>query len=373
MRLIRSLLFSGSLLTVTLSPLTGYTEGPFEGLRRSTAGVSGMVDLKQESAQVLGYYSCCHGIIDGDILENQLNFLWKDELFGEGWGTFVLASDGKTLEGLWGFHGDAQPSGEWRAERFQEPTFTGTPTYWTLQGENTEFGILRGSAELYFADSEVAGALEGYYTPDDKKPWSRLDVFNYLEGTLTGDELRLTLENPVHGSRGTMVLQVGPSQMTGRWQTEDGTTEGAITFLQESEQRVAINLHDHVERQWILCRAGSWFCDPNELPVPVCTIVERPCVPDHAKALEEYEHAADLFQAVDDRNHLGQALLSQGLTHYTLGDYENARQQYLAVIDLGSAVDPRIVCLAIDSLIAANLSLGLDPLTDVPKSNMCES
>jgi hypothetical protein len=91
-------------------------KGNFTGTWNSTYGE--MV-LRQSGRRVTGTYTFGHGEIEGTINRDTLQFRWIERDSGSsGTGEFILAKDGDSFRGPWGYDGRQDESpGEWTGTR----------------------------------------------------------------------------------------------------------------------------------------------------------------------------------------------------------------------------------------------------------------
>lgn len=79
----------------------------------------GTMELTQKGNRVTGSYSTNKGQITGDIVGNELRFIWFEQANGSGGrGVFVLAEDGMSFAGPWYTHENPEASaGVWSGKR----------------------------------------------------------------------------------------------------------------------------------------------------------------------------------------------------------------------------------------------------------------
>lgn len=322
------------MLGIVLLSSSVFAKGPFEGQWESNFGV---LNLKQEATTVTGIYSCCNGTIKGTATESHLEFNWQDPVYGTGWGTFTLSSDGKRLEGIWGYgdRDERRPHGQWQAIRFSEPHMQGVPSYWTVSGVNAQAGSLNGSAELFFNADKVTGKIEGWYSVPIQGREMEIDVFNYLDGYVEEKSLRLQWRNPVDGSAGKMNLMRYNDRLEGNWESGDAKSRGTISFVRKAEAGAKddVSLPSVLDRKEKLQRAEMLLHSAAESGT-------------HNEAIQKYREAAQLFEEAGDWNKVGYALYGWATDEAAYGNYDEALRLYRKVIDLGNMVDPNIRQLA---------------------------
>ncbi|NIV32099.1 MAG: hypothetical protein GWN58_22250, partial [Anaerolineae bacterium] len=97
-------------------------EGEFM-LNGTWRGNFGPVELQQEGSRVWGTYAFKDGQLEGTLEGNRLDFQWWEGAAGQpyesaaenqrGDGYFVVAEDGRSLEGKWRIEGEETLDGEW--------------------------------------------------------------------------------------------------------------------------------------------------------------------------------------------------------------------------------------------------------------------
>lgn len=292
----------------------------------------GLVELMQMGERVTGTYSCCNGNITGCVNGYRLEFTWRDPVYGNGWGRFVMSPDKKRLDGVWGYSGQQTANGKWNAIRFAAPSMRGTPSYWTVSGLNAAVGSLDGKAELFIADGEVSGKIEGKYSTPIQKQIQKIDMFNYLEGTATERGMQLRWRSPIDDSAGTMDLQRSAGRLVGSWVSDDGKSRGLITFV-ESKQKTDADLKQVLGRQSKQRRAEQLLQSAMNAG-------------SGEEATRQYQEAANLYRETGDLNKVGYALYGQATDELSRGNYDRALELYDEVLALGEAIDPNIRSLA---------------------------
>ena len=85
----------------------------------------GIITLNQQGTHVTGQYAYDHGgtqiqgLIEGEVINGQLDFAWSESAGGGGAGhaVFTLSNNGKSFNGTWG-KGDSRTSGgSWTGTR----------------------------------------------------------------------------------------------------------------------------------------------------------------------------------------------------------------------------------------------------------------
>ena len=360
----RSIFCSVGFLLTILLPLNALA-ADFSGQWRSDFG---LVDLQQQQSSVKGSYACCNGILEGQVVGNQLDFEWEDPVYGSGWGRFTLSPDGKSFDGIWGYSGSMEPNGNWNGSRIVEAVYRGEESSWVVVGESGS-GSLEGLAKLYTEGNRVTGWLKGVYTfPLEVEGASNepatFEVVNELEGRTDEDQMYLKWTNPLQGSAGTMelVIRAPNRHMEGTWQADDGSTGTIVMSVtdgdvepgsersQSTEQPPTLDLekmaktsHDTIRAEQLLRDAAN-LVDAGQ----------------YQQAHEIFRKAEAVFRAAGNQNKLGYALYGMSDTEERRGRYEDARQRYVEVLELGSAVDESIRLLAEQRLwIINNVILGL--------------
>ncbi len=330
MTVLKSIIHLLLLISVFIPLSAVLAEGPFQGQWESDFGV---LDFTQEREKVTGTYSCCNGVITGQASASHLKFQWKDPTYGNGWGEFVLSEDSNRLEGVWGYSGQRVAKGKWNAVRFAAPSMRGTPSYWTVSGLNNAVGSLDGEAELFIADGKVSGKIEGKYSTPIQKQIQKVNVFNYVEGTVTEQGMQLHWRNPIDGSAGTMELaRHSAERLSGTWKSGNGNSRGRITFV-ASKHKTNADLNEILQHQSKQRRAEQLL----QSAMNASSSDEATC---------HYQKAVKLYREIGDLNKVGYALYGQATDELNRGNYDKALQLYNEVLALDNAIDPNIRSLA---------------------------
>lgn len=309
----------------------------------------GLLNLTQEGNRVEGTYSYCNGTIAGTIKEKRLDFTWNDPIYGEGWGFFIIQDDGEKLTGKWGVKKNIA-KGKWNGARIKEREFKGTPDYWLVTGRNKQVGLLEGSAVLYFSGKNVAGKLEGVYTFQALGQNSRVEIFNYLQGTVIGEKIVLDWENPGDGSRGAMILRRDNEILQGEWQTRDGNSQGEITFSKPGS---------HVNTDKIDFRSfankGIALNEGEELLKKGMDLQQNA---EYREAAELFKKAKTLFEQAGDTAKIDHADIGLAHCYISLGQYEDARRLYKEILKRTDDETTRMLAEA--GLVMVEVELGVD-------------
>ena len=181
-------------------------------LKGTWHGDFGPVELEQEGAGVWGTYAVKDGQLEGILDGNRLEFRWWEGAAGEpydhaapdqrGNGYFIVAVDGRGLEGKWRIEGEETLNGEWNLFEKTGPYVAGS---WF-----SNFGMV----ELKQKGNNVWGTYE--------------HENGQLQGTLEGNRLEFTwwqgakglpYKTAKSGKRGTGYLIVAENEKSlhGEW------------------------------------------------------------------------------------------------------------------------------------------------------------
>jgi hypothetical protein len=183
---------------------------------------------------------------------------------------------------------------------------------------------VQGAAELYMNGKNVGGSIEA-------SVMAPMDVFNTVEGTIDGDQMKLNWRNPYEGSIGTMMLRRRQKTMEGHWRKEGfwrsvgGPVEGAISFVESDKPLSVGNLRAGVERQ------AAW--QKGMRMIDGATAHMQKNNTDEASGM--YKRAADQFQQAGDKKWYAKALLGQAQMQIRLENYSAAERLYAQVLELG--------------------------------------
>lgn len=192
----------------------------------------GFLDFEQEGSAFHGTYSCCGGAIDGVISKTQIDFTWKDPIYGEGWG-YYQARENTKLTGVWGEKDDFGAAGTWNAIRVEEPPIVGDRQRFTVEASHPQFGSFEGFAVIGIRDGAVTGKLEGAFETEARgEHLYREEVFFPLEGTVEDGRLSLEWEDPRNGELGVVELRRDGDTWTGDWQAHRTDLRAPMSWTQ---------------------------------------------------------------------------------------------------------------------------------------------
>ena len=341
-----SLFFSSPNCSMGADNLSAVNIRDMSGLWNSDFG---LLNFTQEGNRVEGSYSCCNGTITGTIKGNRLDFTWNDPVYGEGWGVFIIQDNGIKLTGKWGVEKNIA-KGKWNGTRIREREFKGTPAYWLVTGRNKQVGLLEGNAVLYFSGKNVAGKLEGVYTFQTFGQNSRVEIFNYLKGTVIGEKIVLDWENPGDGSRGAMILRRDNEILQGEWQTSDGNSQGEITFSKPGS---------HVNTDKIdfgsFANRGIALNKGEELLNKGMDLQQNA---EYGEAAELFKKAKTFFEQAGNTAKIDHTDIGLAQCYIFLGRYEDARRLYKEI--LKKTDDETTRMLAEAGLVMVEVELGVD-------------
>lgn len=154
----------------------------FNGRWDTGESAFGQISLQQNAQQVSGTYTGRGGgKIEGIVQGNRLDFTWKDNQQGQGWGFFRAIAGGGTLTGLWGNTADRTNSQSLVAA-WQLPNWLATQTFDPLDIQKLrEIGHeLVGQSRCEQAVALLDQALAFYRTERQKKETQSQVQTNYL-------------------------------------------------------------------------------------------------------------------------------------------------------------------------------------------------
>lgn len=195
----------------------------------------GFVDLAVDGSEVTGTYSCCKGTIEGTVQGTQIEFSWKDPLYGDGWGYWYWEDGGLRLRGIFGKMEDMGTGGQWDAVRPPEPKLE-DPVRFAVRAEHPRHGTFRGEARLGGLEGDsIEGALRGAYDLEARGKAFKYEMWNLLDGRREGDALVLEWVDPLYKTLGDLRLtRTESGDWTGDWQphfTDSQDERREIRFL----------------------------------------------------------------------------------------------------------------------------------------------
>ena len=292
----------------------------------------GVLTLRQDGNRIEGTYSCCQGELQGTLEGNRLELEWRDPVYGEGWVRFEITGAGRELRGTWARRGEASARGRWNAARLSQRQLRGEPSSWQVEGTNQDAGRLSGTAVLHQEGSRIEGRIEGFYTVMIVDRPARIEIFNELTGMASPSRLDLEWSNPLDGSSGTMTLRWVEDSWKGTWRTHDGLSQGEMVFSKSGKAQVDDGQKSGLEK--ILVRRESFQQGSRHL--------------DRAESLRnqgrfedavgEYQRAVALIPDDLHPERLAAAYYGLGQAYRELGQEDNARHAFQAVLHLGDQV-----------------------------------
>jgi hypothetical protein len=196
----------------------------------------GYLDLEQEGRAFTGTYSCCGGTIEGTIGDTQIDFSWKDPIYGEGWGYFRAPQDGTKLLGAWGEKGDFGSSGTWNAVRHEEAMIKGEASRFRVETEHPQFGLFQGTAVIGIEGTVVTGKIEGVFETEVRDRVYREEVHFLLEGRTEAGRLILEWEDPRNAELGGLELEGDDSKWVGEWEAHRTAIRVPMVWAREIER-----------------------------------------------------------------------------------------------------------------------------------------
>lgn len=179
----------------------------------------GFLDFVQDGHNFKGTYSCCQGTMQGTVVENQIDFIWQDPIYGTGWGTFTLRDGGAKLVGVWGKDEDFGSRGTWNGARLEEPEIAGEIRRYAVEVKHPTFGEFDGFAVLGIDGESVTGQLVGFFaTPAKDGHFYRDEIVFPLVGRLAAGRLALEWEDPRNEELGGLELAPDGDGWTGEWE-----------------------------------------------------------------------------------------------------------------------------------------------------------
>jgi hypothetical protein len=189
-------------------------DGEFD-LRGAWRGDFGPVELQQEGNRVWGTYEFKEGQLEGTLEGNRLEFRWWEGAAGQpydgaaenqrGDGYFIVAEDGRSLEGKWRIEGEETLDGEWTLFESTGVYVGGT---WF-----SNFGMVELKQEgnrvwgtYEYEDGELEGNLEG----------NRLE-FSWWEGARGKSYKRAKVSNR---GVGYFIVADNEKSLHGEWRYE---------------------------------------------------------------------------------------------------------------------------------------------------------
>lgn len=189
----------------------------------------GFVDLDVDGHEVTGTYSCCHGKIEGAVRGTQIEFSWKDPIYGEGWGYWYWQDQGARLRGIFGKMEDFGTGGAWNAVRLPEPDVGEDPVRFGVRAEHPRHGTLRGEVVLSGLEgADIRGTLRGAYDLEARGKPFKYEMWNVLSGHRDGDAVVLEWLDPLYETLGDLrVTRAQVGSWLGTWQPHftDGDAE----------------------------------------------------------------------------------------------------------------------------------------------------
>lgn len=287
----------------------------------------GMLVLEQKGRQIEGTYSCCAGSLSGTLDGQELDLTWQDPISGRGWVRFQVDDDGLGLEGEWGREGQPATAGAWNASRWQNLEYSGTPSYWGLEGANPVSGQLSGKAILYEDGELVRGELHGVYVLTNSRPIVRQPIANRVSGRRTTRGLALEWEDLIFGGRGTMTLEQRGERWEGTWISADGASSREITFVRLDDDPGSADpamLTRTIDSLDDLTKARRWISEGELL----LTTQEL------GQALERFDQA---LEKIPERHHealRARVLFGRGQCLRQLQRHEKADQAFEEILQL---------------------------------------
>ena len=196
----------------------------------------GFVDLAVDGNAVTGTYSCCNGVLEGTVEGTQIEFSWKDPIYGEGWGYWYWQDEGLRMRGVFGKMEDRGTGGQWTAVRPPEPRLGEDAVRFAVRAEHPRHGTFRGEARLSGLEGDsIEGTLRGAYDLEARGGAFKYDMWNLLDGRREGDALVLEWVDPLYKTLGDLRLELTESgDWAGTWQphfTEPEEERPEIRFL----------------------------------------------------------------------------------------------------------------------------------------------
>lgn len=302
----------------------------FTGRWRSNFG---LVELVQEGAQVNGTYSCCDGVIAGQVDEasGRLTFRWQDPTYGRGWGWFQLIEDGQAMEGAWGADGTDEPAGEWNAARVRAASVAGEPSYWRVKGREPPAGQISGVAELNLDGERLEGKLVLVYLTEFQGEPRRVEVTDLLQGQRRGKVWHIQWENVATGRRGGMKLAEQGRRLSGAWWAHKGRDYGLLTLTPTARTGFAADSDERGDRR---IRSEARIAGTAHLTRGVDAAGQSRW----SEAAAAFGDAVNRFEAAGDTEKLAEALLGLGQVQQATGAFDDAKRSLCRVFELGSEV-----------------------------------
>jgi CHAT domain-containing protein len=301
----------------------------FTGRWRSSFG---LVELVQQKARVNGTYSCCDGVIDGQVnAAGRLEFRWQDPTYGRGWGWFELEDQGQALRGAWGHDGAEQPAGDWNAARVRESGFGGEPSFWRVEGEEPPAGRISGAADLYLNGDRLEGKMVVLYVTDFQGEPRRIEVTNLLKGRKREDLWHIQWKNDATGSSGGMKLAEQSGRLSGIWWQHRGRDYGELTLTPTAQAGRAADPEALADRK---ARSEARIAGDTHLAEAIAYSGESRW--DEAAAA--FQEALALFEQARDTEKIAETLIGLARVQQAVGELDEAKDSLCRLVDLGAEV-----------------------------------
>jgi hypothetical protein len=192
----------------------------------------GDMELQVDGTEVAGTYSCCQGTITGTIKGAQIEFKWKDPIYGEGWGYFHWQPPGDRLRGTFAYEGDFGSAGGWNALRVPELEPRGEVKRYRVITRHERHGEFQGVATFDIAEGNVRGRIRGHYDLEARSKPFRFEILNLVSGEASEDGgLDLHWADPLYKTEGHLRLSPKDGGLQGKWTShfaKEGDPEGEI-------------------------------------------------------------------------------------------------------------------------------------------------